>query len=134
MIRAVTTHEEGFRHLVAVDGHEIVVDEPVGSGGGDAGPSPTRLLAAALASCTAITVRMYANRKGWDLGESRVAVDFPGPPRAGEEASFKVELTLPGDLDEDQRSRIETIAKKCPVHRTLAATVKIQTRAILATS
>ena len=88
------------------------------AGGTDEGPSPTRLVAAALAACTAITVEMYADRKGWDLGELQVEVEmeYDGPAPS----SFEVVLHLPGGLSEEQNQRLLAIAGKCPVHRVLA--------------
>lgn len=110
---------DGYAHEVEMEGgHAIVVDEPAAAGGTDTGPSPTRLLAASLASCIAITVEIYAGRKGWDLGEVRVDVDveYDGP----RPASFAAALRLPEGLDEMQRERLLAVARKCPVHRALA--------------
>ncbi len=128
MIRAIARQTKGMRHEVEVDGHSVAVDEPVDAGGSDTAPSPTRLLAAALASCTALTVEMYAARKEWDVSGIEVVVDFAGAPKPGEDASFAVELKLPPGLDEDQIERIATIAGKCPVHRTLTSSVGIETK------
>ena len=128
MISATARRRERHRHEVEVDGHVVVVDEPVAAGGTDAGPSPTRLLAASLASCTAITVGMYADRKEWDVSGMEVTVDFGGPPSPGEATAFVVTLALPEGLSEEQVDRIETIAGKCPVHRILAGEVEIETR------
>ena len=127
MIRAVSRAKDGH-HEVEVDGHVVVVDEPADAGGTNAGPSPTRLLAASLASCTAITIEMYAERKGWDIEGLEVAVDFEGAPKAGETARFAVELELPAGLTAEQAERIEVIAGKCPVHRTLAGDAEIEMR------
>lgn len=127
-MRAVARRIAGHKHEVEVDGHALIVDEPVEAGGGDAGPSPTRLLTAALASCVAITIGMYAARKEWDVSGVEVAVEFEGSPRAGEAARFTVELVLPDGLSAEQIERIVVIAGKCPVHRTLAGPVEIETR------
>lgn len=127
MIRAVSRGKDGHQE-VEVDGHVVVVDEPAEAGGTDAGPSPTRLLAASLASCTAITIGMYAERKGWDIEGLEVGVDFEGAPKAGETARFAVELDLPAGLTAEQAERIEVIAGKCPVHRTLTGEVEIEMR------
>jgi putative redox protein len=126
-MRATARRREGLAHVVEVDGHEVAVDEPREAGGADSAPSPTRLLAASLASCTAVTVALYADRKGWDLDGLVVDVDFAGPPRAGERARFDVEVTLPDGLDADQRERVMVIAGKCPVHRILAAGAEVVT-------
>jgi putative redox protein len=124
MPRATARRREGYTHDVEVDGHTVVSDEPESAGGADQGPSPTRLLAASLASCTAITVEMYADRKGWDLGALEVVVDMeydrPPIPR-----SFLVTLKLPKDLSEEQRERIRVIAGRCPVHRVLVGDVEV---------
>jgi putative redox protein len=126
-MRAVARRREGLAHVVEIDGHEIVVDEPEAAGGTDSGPSPTRLLTASLASCTAITMAMYAERKGWDVDGLEVEVGFEGPPRAGETARFDVDVALPEQLDAEQRRRIMVIAGKCPVHRILAAGADVVT-------
>jgi len=126
-MRATARQRGGLVHVVEVDGHEVVVDEPLDSGGTDTAPSPTRLLTASLAACTAVTVQLYATRKGWDVQGLEVEVDFGGAPRAGETARFDVTLTLPDGLDAEQRKRIVIIAGKCPVHRTLAAGADIVT-------
>ncbi len=133
-MRATARRLKGHHHEVEVDGHVIVVDEPTEAGGEDTGPSPTRLLAASLASCTAITIGMYADRKEWDIEGLEVAVDYAGSPKPGEVAYFVVDLTLPPSLSEEQRERIEIIAGKCPVHRTLVGPVKIETRTAVADS
>ena len=76
MVEVTARRREGFTHDVEIDGEErLVIDEPEESGGANEGPSPTRTLAAALAACTAITVEMYADRKGWDLGAVEVEVE-----------------------------------------------------------
>jgi putative redox protein len=111
---------DGYAHEVEIEGgHSIVVDEPVAAGGTDTGPSPTRLLAASLASCIAITVEMYADRKGWDAGEVEVdvEVEYDGP----RPAAFAAALRVPDDLDDEQRERLLAVARKCPVHKALAS-------------
>ncbi len=94
-------------------------------GGADKGPSPTRLGAAALAACAAITVEMYADRKGWELGDVEVEVEMDyafQAPRA------QVTLRLASGLTAEQVERLEVIAGKCPVHRALAGQVEISDR------
>ena len=120
MPSAVARRRKGYEHELEIREHRLIADEPPDKGGGDAGPKPTELLAAALASCTAITIEMYADRKGWDLGEVEVAVDYtePGPDSP---ATFQVQIRTPAELGDEQRERILVIAGKCPVHRTLAA-------------
>lgn len=124
-MRIVARRVEGYAHDVEIEGgHELRADEPGEAGGTDTGPSPTRLLAASLASCVAITVEMYAGRKGWDVGplEVDVEVGYEGPVPT----SFQVGLKLPAGLDEEQRSRLLTIATKCPVHKVLAGEAHVR--------
>ena len=120
MPSALARRRQGFETEVQIREHRLIVDEPEDKGGGDAGPTPTELLAASLATCTVITVLMYAERKGWELGNLEASVDFV-TPAVDSPASFSVEMRTPAALDDDQRERILTIAAKCPVHRTLAA-------------
>lgn len=118
-MRIVARRREGYAHDVEIEGgHELRIDEPTEAGGTDSGPSPTRVLGASLASCIAITVEMYAQRKGWDVGpvEVEVEMSYDGPVPT----SFEVGLKLPGHLDEEQRRRLLVIATKCPVHKVLA--------------
>jgi putative redox protein len=117
-MRIVARRLDGFAHEVDMEGgHTLVVDEPEDRGGTDTGPRPTQLLAASLAGCTAITVEMYADRKGWDVGAIEVDVDvtYDGPVPS----TFAVALKLPTELDDEQRQRLLKIATKCPVHKVL---------------
>jgi putative redox protein len=126
MRRALARRRQGYEHEVGIRNHRLIVDEPEDHGGSNAGPRPTELLAASLATCTAITIEMYAERKEWDLGRVEVAVEY-GEPSSDGAASFKLQITLPAQLSEEQRERIRVIAGKCPVHRTLRAQdVKIE--------
>jgi putative redox protein len=109
----------GYSHEVDLgDGREIVVDEPGSDGGTDTGPRPSQLLATSLAGCTAITIELYAKRKGWELPELEVAVDMNSD--GGVPTHFAVEVTLPDGLDDEQRRKLMVIAEKCPVHRLLS--------------
>jgi putative redox protein len=129
MSHVTVRQRSGLAHVVEIGDHELVADEPVEAGGTDEGPAPTQLLAASLASCVAITIALYTDRKEWDIEGLEVSVDFPGTPGRGEVAQFTVEVALPDHLDEDQRERIMVIAEKCPVHRILLGEVEIETRA-----
>lgn len=123
-MRAVAKRRDGFTHDVDVDGHTLVVDEPEASGGADLGPTPVRLIAAALASCTAITIETYADRKGWDVGDLTIEVEMDGQASKGT-AAFRVKLDLPEGLEPDQVDRITRIAGKCPVHKLLAGSTPV---------
>jgi putative redox protein len=116
-----------FRHTVQVRDHHVTVDEPLNVGGDDAGPDPQELLAASLASCTAITMEMYAARKGWDIGHVEVAVEY-SPSERGCPTKFQLIMRLPDDLPEEQVERLRVIAAKCPVHRALDGEVMFQER------
>jgi putative redox protein len=116
-----------LRQQVKVREHELTADEPKDGGGDDSGPSPQELLAASLASCTAVTMEMYAARKGWDVGDITVDVDYE-PAHRGSPTRFEMTVSLPKELPEDQRERLMQIAAKCPVHRTLEGEVMFDER------
>jgi putative redox protein len=118
---------DGFSHEVDLgDGFETVIDEPTADGGSGTGPRPTQLLATSLAGCTAITIELYAERKGWELPGLEVAVEMnsagedKGAPTDATPTHFAVEVALPEGLDDEQRRKLMVIAAKCPVHKLLA--------------
>jgi putative redox protein len=114
-----------FTHKVDMRSHNITVDEPPDREGADEGPSPQELLAASLATCTAITMEMYAKRKGWDIGTVEVGVDYT-PAERGCPTKFTLDLRLPKDITPEQRERLQVIAAKCPIHRTLEGEVMFE--------
>ena len=116
-----------LRHTVQMRDHELIVDEPPQAGGQDAGPSPQELLAVSLASCTAITMEMYAARKGWDIGHVEVDAQY-SPAERGCPTKFELVIRLPEDLPEEQVERLQVIAAKCPIHRVLDGEVMFQER------
>ena len=116
---------KGLAHDVEIRDHRMVADEPSDQGGEDRGPTPQELLAASLATCTAITIEMYAQRKQWDLGEVEVQCDYTQSEQ-GKPTLFRLALRLPGVLAPDQVERLELIAAKCPVHRTLEGEVRFE--------
>jgi len=125
-MRAISRRVDGrLRQRVEIRKHELTADEPRDHGGEDSGPSPQELLAASLASCTAITMEMYAMRKGWDVGDVSVEVDYE-PAQRGSPTRFTMEVQLPKELPEDQRERLLQIAAKCPVHRALEGEVMFE--------
>lgn len=105
--------------------HHGVADEPVELGGGDTGPAPDEILLSALAACTAITLRMYAERKQWPL--EGVDVDVQYAERGKEKTVLRRTVHLRGPLDDEQRGRLLQIANACPVHRILTGTVEVPT-------
>jgi putative redox protein len=130
-MRAVARQREHFTHDLTVRKHHLTADEPEGTGGDDMGPSPQELLAASLASCTAITMEMYAKRKGWNVDGMEVDVDYT-PAERGSATNFKLVMRMPAHLTEDQVQRLQVIAAKCPVHRTLEGEVLFDERVELA--
>ena len=116
---------ERFQHNVEIREHHVHADEPEDNGGEDTGPSPQELLAGSLASCTAITIEMYARRKGWNIGDVTVDVNYE-PAQRGSPTRFEMAVRLPKELPEDQRERLMQIAAKCPVHRTLEGEVMFE--------
>ncbi len=125
----VTARREGnsLRHAVTAREHLVTVDEPVADGGEDSAPDPRELLAVSLASCTAITMEMYAARKGWDIGHIEVDVEYT-PAERGCPTRFELVMRLPDGLPEEQVERLRVIAAKCPVHRILDGEVMFQER------
>jgi putative redox protein len=128
MMKVTAQRNDGtFQHTVQVRDHQITIDESIQSGGEDAGPDPQELLAASLATCTAITMEMYAARKGWDIGHVEVDVQY-SPAERGCPTKFDLVLRVPEDLPEEQVQRLRVIAAKCPVHRTLDGEVMFNER------
>ena len=107
--------------------HRLTADEPEGSGGDDMGPSPQELLAASLASCTAITIEMYAKRKGWNVDGLAVECDYL-PAERGAVTRFELIMKMPAHLSDEQVRKLQVIAAKCPVHRTLEGEVAFDER------
>ena len=121
------TARNAFTHRIDIRGHQLVADEPTEHGGEDDGPSPQELLAASLASCTAVTMEMYAKRKGWDLGPVEVQCEYTAADR-GCMTNFKLVIRLPSDCPQEQINKLRIIAAKCPVHRTLDGEVSFDER------
>jgi uncharacterized OsmC-like protein/predicted alpha/beta hydrolase family esterase len=125
-----------YGQRITAGGHQLVADEPAAIGGSDSGPTPYDLLLAGLGACTAITVRMYADRKGWPLRQTTVrlrhrrihATDCAEcDTSTGQLDQIDRELQFEGELTDDQRARLMGIAERCPVHRTLHSEVLVTT-------
>src|SRR5436190_5328436 len=100
--------DSGLQHEITIRTHTVGADEPRDSGGDDAAPSPQELLAASLASCTAVTMEMYAERKGWDIGPVEVDCEY-SPAERGCPTRFELRIRLPQDLSEEQIERLKVI-------------------------
>ncbi len=98
--------------------HQLVADEPANLGGHDVGPAPYQYLKAALGACTAMTLRMYAERKKWPLENVRVSLHHSRD--ANKESVFERDIELIGNLSAEQKERLLEIADRCPVHKTLS--------------
>lgn len=128
----------GYVTHITSRGHRLVADEPESAGGSDQGPDPYALLLAGLGACKAITMRMYADRKGWPLSGSQLelrhsrthAEDCDGEAASGRVDCIEVDLELLGRLSPEQRRRLLDIANRCPVHRTFSSAVNIVSRAV----
>ena len=121
-----TTGRTNYSTAVQSGKHRFIADEPVDSGGQDTGPTPSALLLAALASCTSITLRMYADRKSWSIEAIHVSVTSTRAP----DKTLSVErvLSFDGALSEEQKTRLAEIAERTPVTLALKTGVAIHTR------
>jgi putative redox protein len=115
--------------ITSASGNIVIADEPQEAGGKNLGFSPSELLASSLASCTLITLRMYINRKQWDVSEINIKIDLEKDIDQNI-SLFKRKIEIIGEIDEDQRQRLYLIAEKCPIHKILTNTIKIQTTLI----
>jgi putative redox protein len=121
------TGHGGLQILVGAGPARFVGDEPTDVGGLGLGPTPHELIAAALAACTTQTLRLYANRKAWPLGQVHVEVTHARQTDAEPADFFTRRIRLGGDLDDDQRARLMQIAEMCPIHRLLTSGARIIT-------
>lgn len=122
-----TIKKENYKvEIKSPTGNTIIADEPVDKGGKDTGFSPKELLAAALAACTSATVKMYADRKEWDLQEVKTAIELEFITEANKTViNRKVDFI--GNLDETQKKRLLAVANACPVHKILSNPIEINT-------
>ena len=135
MSDVIVRSQRGLTTSIEIGEHRLVADEPVASGGADQGPNPYELLLSALGACTAMTVQLYAQRKGWPLSgvevtlrheriHARDCVDCETQDVMLDKITKQI--TLLGELNEEQRERLRDIAERCPVQRTLQREVRIE--------
>jgi putative redox protein len=136
-VAALLEQNNQFTTSIKLGKHFLTADEPSEVGGNDYGPTPYDLLASSLAACTAMTIRMYADHKKWDLEDVEVHIthskDHAEDCRQMDNNKAKIdvfqrEIRVTGNLDESQKQRIANIASKCPVHKTLHSEVEVRTK------
>lgn len=133
MTKSVITKigKDPYRTEIHIQPHVILADEPKDMGGQDLGPAPAELLLSSIGSCKAITMRMYADRKKWDLTGAEISLSISKQTGELQETNFiKCHIRLDGNLDETQRQRLLKIADKCPIHKILSNPIVIESNLI----
>lgn len=125
MIKAII-HKEPYVTHISSDTNSLIAYEPIDLGGKNTGMTPTELLASSLAACTCITLRMYANRKQWNVESIETHITISNQ-EASNSTLFERTITFTGTIDNLQRERLLDIANHCPVHKILSHTITIQT-------
>ncbi|MCL4640983.1 MAG: OsmC family protein [Pseudosphingobacterium sp.] len=127
----VTIGKERYKTEVSNGRNIVIADEPESMGGTDQGLGPKELLLSSLGSCTAITLRMYADRKQWDLQEVIITVKMEVVPSSHQQTTYiKNHIKLIGNLDDDQRQRLLQIAELCPVHKILSNPIVVDSNLV----
>jgi putative redox protein len=124
---AALDSEIGYACIVRAGRHELTADESISRGGTDTGPAPYQLLLSGLAACTAITLRMVAARKGWDLGSIHIDVELHKDAEGVADRITRI-ISLTGPLDDQQKAALADIAEKTPVTKTIKAGATIETK------
>jgi putative redox protein len=119
--------KEKYKTLISARQHTLIGDEPEALGGADMGMMPYELLLAALGECTAITLRMYADRKAWDVTDIQVKLNLTEMTPTDKTTSISREIKIIGNISDEQRQRMMQIANACPVHKVLSNPIKIET-------
>lgn len=133
MDQEVSINLSGDPYQVSISArdHRWLADEPEAAGGGDTGPQPGELLLSSLGACTAITVKMYANRKKWPLENVEVELRFNSEAKPNPLTTIiDMEVHVTGNLTEEQRARLIEIARNCPVHKILSNPIIMNTKAV----
>ena len=126
-VNAVIKKELYKIEITSPTGNLVIADEPVSNGGQDTGLSPKELLAAALSACTMATLRMYVDKKGWDLAEIKVETELLLEEG---QSTFKRKLQFTGPVTEEQKNRLIAVANACPVHKILSQPMAFKTEAV----
>lgn len=124
-IVTVKIGKDQYRTEVNAGKHTYFADEPGSLGGTDSAPDPYQLLLGSLGACKAITVRMYADRKGWPLESIRLDLEHSRPEGRGKPERIEISLSFTGDLSDEQRARLKEIANACPVQKTILGELTI---------
>lgn len=120
-----------YKTEIEVEQHRLVADEPTDVGGTDLGPSPTEFLMSSVGTCKAMTVRMYADRKAWDLESVEISMSLSEQRTDLQKTTFMhCHIRLSGNLNDAQRQRLLAIAEKCPVHKILTSPIVIESNLI----
>ncbi len=134
MATVIVHSKENLKQEIVLGKHRIIADEPIDGGGTDQGPDPYSLLLAALGACTSMTLKLYSKNKNWDLQAVHVNLTSEKihakdceecETKEGKIDRITREITLEGNLTDEQQARLREIAKRCPVHRTLTSEVQI---------
>ncbi len=115
----IVTHEGGLKFAADIRGHKVIVDQPRGAGGADAGPMPLELLGASLGTCVALYVQQYCHTRGLPYAGMRVEIDTEGARNPGRIARFIVRVVLPSALPAEHMQLLDRVARSCPAHNTL---------------
>jgi len=129
MIITATIDRKHYLTSLQTQTNTIYADEPETNGGQDKGFAPQQLLAASLASCTAITLRMYSDRKEWNIEEIVVKIEIT-PNLENKSTTFDRKIILPNGTSDEIKSKLLEIADRCPVHQILTNPIQIQTKAL----
>lgn len=119
------TKVENYKTEISVSNHHFLADEPHDTGGQNLGPTPVQLLADSLASCSSITMKMYADRKGWQVDDIEVKISYESDAQH-QVSQFNKSVKITGNLDTEQKARIFKIAEHCPVHKILEKSMTIE--------
>ena len=127
----VTINGQPYQASIDARGHRWLADEPTDIGGGDTGPAPGELLLSSLGACTAITVKMYADRKKWPLESIEVEARFNSAAKPDPITTvIDMEIHFKGNLDKEQTERLMQIAKACPVHKLLSNPIIMNAKSV----